>query len=475
MASTADSRQEGEADHENDTASASPPIYNDNPPISSREPGAPPANINLLNEQLAKAGWQGEYKTCEELLSQGAQPDGAFSHCHHSCLNAAARNGFPRIVKLLIDHDADIESRCQDPWRVTPLQQAAFHGRFECARILIENGADTESVSGPGCSGRAVDIARKQKNRRWKDIVKLCEGAKSTSESFFNPGACETITVRKPSGSLLLWLNSYPAKGGPRRDQPISNHCGVYNWPLQAAGMKGDVKEIERLTGDGIDPNIKMTTWFNSEALGWAASFGQLGAIIALIKAGANPFLPPNQAGFDPRADAVRERHHHVVKFLDEYKRQVKSGDFVESRIPVKATELKSEEVRYTGTGKWEEHQNIDMCGQGDVEIISNWRASHSIEDLKRIVEKKGYSAISVGCFGHAALKKFDYQLTAKHCATSHGYTNQLFIWFPGQSDGTSCDIKPVSNQQGTFNLSGWVGYNSRFNGSYDIVDGLTV
>jgi len=95
------------------------------------------------------------------------------------------------------------------------------------------------------------------------------------------------------------------------------------------------------------------------------------------------------------------------------------------------------------------------MCGQGDIEIISNWRASQSIEDLKRIVEKKGYSAISVGSFGHAALKKFDYQLTAKHCARSPGYTNQLFIYFPGQSHGTSGDMKLVSGNQNTFNLSG--------------------
>merc|ERR1719178_485288 len=35
----------------------------------------------------------------------------------------------------------------------------------------------------------------------------------------------------------------------------------------------------------------------------------------------------------------------------------------------------------------WSAHQNIDMCGQGDVEIIHNWRATHSIEDLQRIVE----------------------------------------------------------------------------------------
>ena len=76
------------------------------------------------------------------------------------------------------------------------------------------------------------------------------------------------------------------------------------------------------------------------------------------------------------------------------------------------------------------------MAYQGD-EIIHNWREEHSIEDLQRLVERKGYSAISVGSFDHAALKKFPYQLTAGHCAPSPGYSNTLYIW---HSDGFEDD-----------------------------------
>ena len=85
----------------------------------------------------------------------------------------------------------------------------------------------------------------------------------------------------------------------------------------------------------------------------------------------------------------------------------------------------------------WSAHEDIDMAYQGDVEIIHNWREEHSIEDLQRIVERKGYSAISVGSFDHAALKKFPYQLTAGHCAPSPGYSNTLYIW---NSDGFEDD-----------------------------------
>jgi len=57
---------------------------------------------------------------------------------------------------------------------------------------------------------------------------------------------------------------------------------------------------------------------------------------------------------------------------------------------------------------------------------MEDWRNKHSIEDLKRIVQEKGYSCVCFGCFGHAAFKKFPYQLTAEHCLPSSGYTNTL-------------------------------------------------
>ena len=46
-------------------------------------------------------------------------------------------------------------------------------------------------------------------------------------------------------------------------------------------------------------------------------------------------------------------------------------------------------------------------------------------------MEEKGYSAVTVGTFGHAALKKFDYQLTAGHCAPASGYECDIYIYTP--------------------------------------------
>ena len=62
---------------------------------------------------------------------------------------------------------------------------------------------------------------------------------------------------------------------------------------------------------------------YNTYNTGWAASFGEINALIELIKLGADPLLPPNKAGNTPLTDAQRERHQHVVHFLQEYEKIV--------------------------------------------------------------------------------------------------------------------------------------------------------
>ena len=73
---------------------------------------------------------------------------------------------------------------------------------------------------------------------------------------------------------------------------------------------------------------------------------------------------------------------------------------------------------------EWEEHINMDMDKQGDVERIKNWRNSHSIDDLKKYAEKKDYSAFSIGSFDFAYFKKFNYQITIHDCEPTKGYAS---------------------------------------------------
>eukprot|EP00929_Paragymnodinium_shiwhaense_P034220 TRINITY_DN18653_c0_g1_i1.p1 TRINITY_DN18653_c0_g1~~TRINITY_DN18653_c0_g1_i1.p1 ORF type:complete len:847 (+),score=134.76 TRINITY_DN18653_c0_g1_i1:79-2619(+) len=91
-------------------------------------------------------------------------------------------------------------------------------------------------------------------------------------------------------------------------------------------------------------------------------------------------------------------------------------------------------------SGTWAEYSNIDMCGQGDACCVHDWKNVTTLEALKRFAEEREYSAVTVSAgtpsFGHAALKKFSYQLTPEHCkpiTTCCNHPCTIHIWTPTQ------------------------------------------
>lgn len=144
------------------------------------------------------------------------------------------------------------------------------------------------------------------------------------------------------AAELTRWVRSYDApNGGPRGMQRpaydwFDSHDGwEHRWPVHRAAMRGECDRIRELTvtTNRYDANAKMTDWYDSEPLGWAASFGQLDAVRVLIECGADPLRPPNAAGNTPLRDAGREGHAHVVRFLKEFEYRKAHGVTSESVI----------------------------------------------------------------------------------------------------------------------------------------------
>jgi len=57
---------------------------------------------------------------------------------------------------------------------------------------------------------------------------------------------------------------------------------------------------------------------------------------------------------------------------------------------------------------------------------IDNWRAAHSLEDLKRVAKREGYSAFFVGSSPHAVMLSVPFELTPDQCRESAGCTLYL-------------------------------------------------
>jgi len=82
------------------------------------------------------------------LLQHGADGEKR-GYTEQTGLYVASSNGYPEIVRTLIDRGANLNAVCNDwgerygvEW--TPLHVASFKGRLEVARVLLEAGADVD-------------------------------------------------------------------------------------------------------------------------------------------------------------------------------------------------------------------------------------------------------------------------------------------------------------------------------------------
>merc|ERR1719163_2478238 len=79
-------------------------------------------------------------------------------------LNNVARNTDDTAkARALVARGSDLASTNGPTWRHTPLHQAAYHGRYEMARTLVELGAPLELHSNPcgrGETGIPLELAR---------------------------------------------------------------------------------------------------------------------------------------------------------------------------------------------------------------------------------------------------------------------------------------------------------------------------
>merc|ERR1719284_1512865 len=79
-------------------------------------------------------------------------------------LNNVARNTNDTAkARALVEQGADLSSTNGPAWRHTPLHQAAYHGRYEMAKTLVELGAPLHLHSNPcgrGATGTPYELAR---------------------------------------------------------------------------------------------------------------------------------------------------------------------------------------------------------------------------------------------------------------------------------------------------------------------------
>lgn len=95
------------------------------------------AKEKRFDQMLCDAAYSGNLEICELLLKAGANANG--QGLFSSPLQTAARYNHPEIVKLLLQHDAEIEK--SDHEGNTALILAASQGNLDIVKILLASGA----------------------------------------------------------------------------------------------------------------------------------------------------------------------------------------------------------------------------------------------------------------------------------------------------------------------------------------------
>jgi len=252
-------------------------LYTTNDSEALAETGAAQNNPALATE-LASAAWNGNLGQVQSLLERGAPADtekyGGFSNGHHSALNGASRNGHDEIVQLLLDQPTrpDIESRCQGPWEVTPLQQAGYHGRAGVAKILLGYGASATSNSGPGCGHKtAKQIAEEMKNGQWKELVAAIDlhnkGGADPFERVDNHTFDKNGVLYAIGANFNKSKYSNPADSGLVSLQWSGDAANYYS--TQGGHKVGDAKQASRVICANQHPGHNATQWSQGQPGAW--------------------------------------------------------------------------------------------------------------------------------------------------------------------------------------------------------------
>ncbi|CAF1467538.1 unnamed protein product [Rotaria sp. Silwood1] len=183
-----------------------------------------------VHEELVKAAANGDTRRVEELIKQtNVDVNGIFAG--HTPLQAAAQNGHLDIIRLLIQHHANLEIEDKDGDRA--VHHAAFGDEAEVLELLAKSGADLNA---------------RNKRRQTALHIGVCKGHFDVCKTLLSNGAHPGIqdsdgdtplhdAISKRRDDLIIILLEYNA------DVATCNNNGFNS--IHHAALRGNSSAIE--------------------------------------------------------------------------------------------------------------------------------------------------------------------------------------------------------------------------------------
>ena len=275
---------------------------------------------------------KGEVDIALALLQRGADIN-ALDIFGESSLYRAARDGNRALVKLLLEHQADVNVRTGNGRLITPLHFAAQVGELDICRLLLEHGADLASRNSDGfvplhvASGRGhLDIVEEflsrgadpnaQDVRLWTPLHWASSGPLEVAQSLVRHGAelDKTTVVQETPLHVASRLGSLKiARFLIENGANPMNKDNAGETPLHNASRHGHLGLVEVLLEVGVDVGAQNAE--EETPLHITSGRGNLEVSRFLIKRGADVNCCDNQ-GWTPLHAAARNGHLDIVRHL---------------------------------------------------------------------------------------------------------------------------------------------------------------
>ncbi|HEX7296076.1 MAG TPA: ankyrin repeat domain-containing protein [Pyrinomonadaceae bacterium] len=137
-----------------------------------------PFEETFVREQLHFAAQDGEVERVSQLLNDGYPPD-VFDELGKTPLHYAAEREHLDVMRLLLEHGADVNAHDERWIGNTTLREVAGNCSFEVAKILVDAGADPTI---PGWM--QITALQKVQERKDAEGLRVCELLTAAAKRF---------------------------------------------------------------------------------------------------------------------------------------------------------------------------------------------------------------------------------------------------------------------------------------------------
>ncbi|KAL1610698.1 hypothetical protein SLS60_002368 [Paraconiothyrium brasiliense] len=249
---------------------------------------------------ISQAAQSGHLNVMQLLLKTGRININKRDATGKSCLTHAAAEGHRNIVEVLLVHHADIEHR--DDRSRTPLMWAAFRGRTDVVKLLIDRQANPDVKEEP--NGQSILMLAAHGGRA--EIVEMLLDRNAVLE-YTTQSSPTALAIASEAGheSVVKLLLDKGANREARDDQSLT--------PLMHAVDRGYTNIMQLLLDRGA--KINAVDFYGHTALYYAAAKGRTEYLRTLIMNGAE-LDRKNTSKLTPLWAAVREEHTEAAELL---------------------------------------------------------------------------------------------------------------------------------------------------------------